>query len=79
MDMEQIAIEIMKDVCETDEVCEDMDLDLIDAGFIDSLSVISIILHIEEKLNIRLQPTDFTKEDIRTINSLKLFLNHKVK
>ena len=40
----------MESVCETDEVREDLDLDLFDAGFIDSLSVINIILEIENKL-----------------------------
>lgn len=64
----------MESVCETDEVREDLDLDLFDAGFIDSLSVINIILEIENKLKIRLQPTDFEKKDILTINNFKAFL-----
>ena len=61
MNFENLALEIMESVCETDEVREDLDLDLFDAGFIDSLSVINIILEIENKLKIRLQPTDFEK------------------
>lgn len=62
MNFENLALEIMESVCETDEVREDLDLDLFDAGFIDSLSVINIILEIENKLKIRLQPTDFEKK-----------------
>ena len=64
----------MENFCETDEVRENLDLDLFDTGFIDSLSVINIILEIENKLRIRLQPTDFEKKDISTVNNFKLFL-----
>ena len=71
MNFENLALEIMESVCETDEVREDLDLDLFDAGFIDSLSVINIILEIENKLKIRLQPTDFEKKDISTIKNFK--------
>lgn len=62
MNFENLALEIMENVCETDEVRENLDLDLFDTGFIDSLSVINIILEIENKLRIRLQPTDFEKK-----------------
>lgn len=74
MNFENLALEIMENICETDEVREDLDLNLFDAGFIDSLSVINIILEIEDKLKIRLQPTDFETKDISSINNFKAFL-----
>lgn len=74
MDFENLALEIMENVCETDEIREDLDLDLFEAGFIDSLSVINIILEIEEKTKIRLQPTDFETKDILSVNNFKAFL-----
>lgn len=74
MDFEKMALDIMEKICETDEIREDLDMDLFEAGFIDSLSVISIILEIENRLGIRLQPTDFEKSDISTVNHLKAFL-----
>ena len=74
MNFESLALEIMENICETDEVREDLDLNLFDAGFIDSLSVINIILEIEDKLKIRLQPTDFETKDISSINNFKDFL-----
>jgi len=77
-DIKNIALDIMEEICETDEIREDLDLDLIDAGFIDSLSTINIILLIEEKLNITLQPTDIQKENISTVNNLISFLEGKV-
>lgn len=79
MDFENIALEIMIEACETDEIKEDLDMDLFDAGLIDSLSTLDIIISIEEKLNIRLQPTDFEKINVSSVNNLKAFLERKVK
>jgi len=79
MDLDKIALEIMEKACETDEIREDLDLDLFETGLIDSLSKINLILFMEETLNIRLQPTDLEKEDISTVNHFKDFLKKKVK
>ncbi len=78
-DLKNIALDIMEEICETDEIREDLDLDLMDAGLIDSLSTINVILLIEDKLGLKLQPTDFTKEDISTVNNFISFLEGKVK
>ena len=72
--LKEIAIEILEEICETDEIKEDLDLDLFDAGLMDSLSTINIILLLEEKLNLKLQPTDFEKSDISTVNNFISFL-----
>lgn len=77
MDYKELAIEIMEDIAETDEIKDNMDLDLFDAGLIDSLSTISIILLIEEKLGLTLQPTDFEREDIATVNNFIEFLKNR--
>ena len=79
MDYKKLAIEIMENVCETDEVSEDLDMDLFEAGLIDSLSVINILLEIENNLGIRLQITDLEKSDISTINNFETFLKKGVK
>ena len=78
MDIKKIALEIMEDVCETDEISEDLDLDLFDAGLIDSLATINLILLIEQKINLKLQPTDFKKEDISSVNNFCKFLEGKI-
>ena len=77
MDFKDLALEIMEEICETDEIKEDLDLDLFDAGPIDSLSTINIILLLEEKLGVRLQPTDFERNDITTVNNFIKFLEKR--
>ncbi len=77
MNFEDLGLEIMEEICETDEIKEDLDLDLFDAGLIDSLSTINIILSLEEKLGVKLQPTDFEKNDITTVNNFINFLEKR--
>ncbi|WP_418577507.1 phosphopantetheine-binding protein [Phascolarctobacterium succinatutens] len=74
---EQIAVEILEKAAETEGLDEERDLNLFEMGLLDSLSVISIIISIEEKLGVRLQPTDFTKEDISTVDNFIEFLKAK--
>jgi hypothetical protein len=75
---ELIAIEILEKVAGTDGLKDEKDLNLFDVGLLDSLAVISIIITIEEKFGIRLQPTDFTREDISTVENFIKFLEKHI-
>lgn len=71
---EQLARNILESTCETDEIFEDYDMDLLDAGYLDSFSLLNIIVEIENKMGIVLQPTDIKKDNIRTVNDMIRFL-----
>lgn len=73
---EKIAREILEEICETDEIFEDCDMDLVEEGFIDSFAVINIIILIENKMGIRLQTADVSKEEISSVNKLVAFLEN---
>lgn len=75
--MKNTIIEILEEVTGTDEIREELDFDLFEAGLIDSLGIIDILLAIEEKLGIRLQPTDLSRDDMKSVNSLVTFLSKK--
>lgn len=67
-------LEIFIEVIGNDEIAEDLDLDLFEAGLLDSLAIIEVLLKIEEKLGIKLQPTDLERDDMSTVNKLTTFL-----
>ena len=77
MDYKKLALEILENVCETDELDEEPDMDLFDAGLMDSLSSINILLEIEKNLGIKLQVTDIDKSDISTVNNFESFLRKR--
>ena len=68
--MEQKILDILVDVCGDDEVIEDKDINLFDSGFLDSLGVIELLLQIEEVLDLKIQPTEITRQGIQTPNKV---------
>ena len=77
MDYKKLALEILENVCETDELDEEPDMDLFDAGLMDSLSSINILLEIEKNLGMKLQVTDIDKSDISTVNNFESILRKR--
>ena len=68
------VLDIFEEVTGTDEIREDLDLDLFEAGLLDSLGIIEVLLKIEEVFDIKLQPTDLERSDMATANNLVAFL-----
>lgn len=76
--LREIALEILEEACETDEVREDETMDLFEAGLLDSLGVVSVLMGVEEKCGIRLQPTEISRENISSVVNLIGYLKEKV-
>ena len=72
---EKIAREILEVTCDTDEIFEDYDLDLVGEGYIDSFAVLNVIIEIEKRTGIKLQVSDIKKDDVASINKLIAFLD----
>jgi D-alanine--poly(phosphoribitol) ligase subunit 2 len=64
--MENKILDMLENVCGTDEVKEDLNLNLFDAGLLDSLGVIELLVQIEEDLGLKLEPTEIEREEIET-------------
>ncbi|HAU5287045.1 TPA: D-alanine--poly(phosphoribitol) ligase subunit 2, partial [Clostridioides difficile] len=60
--MQETVIEIFEDVLGTDEIREDLDLNLFETELLDSLAIIEVLLEIENRLGIELQPTDLERK-----------------
>mgnify|MGYP000909435964 CR=1 FL=1 len=73
------VLDIFEEVTGTDEIREDLDLDLFEAGLLDSLGIIEVLLKIEDIFEIKLQPTDLERSDMATANNLVAFLEKQVK
>ncbi len=76
--MKEKVLDIFEEVTGTDEIREDLDLDLFEAGLLDSLGIIEVLLKIEEVFGIKLQPTDLERKDMATTNNLIAFLSSRV-
>lgn len=64
--MEDKILDILEKVCSSDEVREDMDINLFDTGLLDSLGVIELLVEIEDVLGIKIEPTEVERSLIET-------------
>lgn len=78
MELQEKVIEIFEEVLGTDEIKEDLDLDMFENELLDSLAIIEVLLGIEEKFGLSLQPTDLERKDMATVNNLVAFLKTKL-
>ncbi|WP_018590840.1 D-alanine--poly(phosphoribitol) ligase subunit DltC [Terrisporobacter glycolicus] len=75
--MQETVISIFEDVLECDEIRDDLDMNLFEAELLDSLAIIEVLVEIEDRLGIALQPTDLERNDMATVNNLVKFLENR--
>lgn len=66
MAFEVEILEILEDITGTDEVKEDLDLDLFEEGLFDSLAAVQLLVELEEKCGKRVMVAEFIKEEWAT-------------
>jgi D-alanine--poly(phosphoribitol) ligase subunit 2 len=76
--MKDKVLDILENVCSSDEVREDMDINLFETGLLDSLGVIQLLIEIEEVLGVKIEPTEVERHQIETPQKIvDLILEHK--
>ncbi len=69
------VLQIIAEVCEEDVVKEEHDLDLFEAGLIDSFGTVELLVLIEEQLDINVPITEFDRDTWNTPNAIVDRLN----
>ena len=59
--MEEKILDILEELCETDEVRDDLDADLFDSGLLDSLSFAELLYAIESNFNVIIAPSEIER------------------
>lgn len=75
--MEDNILDILEDVCGTDEVKENRDINLFKSGLLDSLGVTALLVELDEKMGIHIAPTEITRFDIETPNKIIKYIVKK--
>ncbi|WP_160683673.1 D-alanine--poly(phosphoribitol) ligase subunit 2 [Clostridium sp. C2-6-12] len=76
--MEEKVLDMLIEITGSDDIAEEKDTDLFEAGLLDSLGIIEVLLKIEEIFGLKLQPTDLERKDMATVNNLIEFLQTKL-
>ena len=69
MDIKSEVIEIIDELF-MEDVCDLMDEDLFDAGVLDSMGTVELIVEIENRFDIRVPVTEFGRDDWNTANKI---------
>ena len=69
MDIKSEVIEIIDELF-MEDVSEMMDEDLFDAGVLDSMGTVELIVEIENRFDIRVPVTEFGRDDWNTANKI---------
>lgn len=73
----EIIIDILNDI--DDEIIEYDGSNLLDAGIIDSFTIIEIITEIANKLKININPDDITETHFKTVDAIVNFVESLAK
>lgn len=63
-------LDLLAEICEDSCVKDDMDMDLLKTGLLDSLGFAELLATIEEEFDIVLSPSEFQREDLNTPNKI---------
>lgn len=73
MDMENIEekiIDMLAEVCDDDDVRDDLDADLFATDMLDSLAFVELLFAIEEEFGVVIAPSEVDKESLNTANKI---------
>ena len=66
--MEEKLLALIAEVCDTDDIYEQRDVDLFAAGILDSMGAIDLLVEIEEEFDVVIAPTELEREEMNTVN-----------
>ena len=72
--MQEKFIDILERICEDEVVREDLDLDLFEAGLLDSLGFTELLVDIEDTFGIVISPSEVEREEMATANKILALL-----
>lgn len=67
---EEKVLDMLEDICDDDAVREERDIDLFDAGLLDSMAAIELLVAIEGEFGVQIAPTAVDRDEMNTVNKI---------
>lgn len=67
---EEKVLDMLEDICDDDAVREERDIDLFDAGLLDSMAAIELLVAIEEEFGVQIAPMAVDRDEMNTVNKI---------
>jgi len=75
---ELAVMRLLAEVCGTDAIDQERDVDLFDAGLLDSLGFTQLLVGLEDDLGIRVPPTAVERDEVSTVNRILTFVSERL-
>ena len=69
-DVEERTLDMLEEVCADSAVREERDIDLFEAGLLDSMAAIELLVDIEDEFGVSIAPTEVEREEMNTVNKI---------
>jgi len=75
---ELAVMRLLAEVCGTDAIDQERDVDLFDAGLLDSLGFTHLLVGLEDDFGIRVPPTAVERDEVSTVNRILTFVSERI-
>jgi D-alanine--poly(phosphoribitol) ligase subunit 2 len=67
-------LEMLVNICDEPSILEERDIDLFEAGLLDSMAAIELLVGIEDAFNIEIPPTAVEREEMNSVNKIVAYV-----
>ena len=68
--VEERILDLIEEVCDDEVIREERDIDLFEAGLLDSMAAIELLVGIESEFGVEIAPTAVEREEMNTVNKI---------
>ena len=69
-EIEEKTLAMLAEICDDEVVYEERDIDLFEAGLLDSMAAIEVLVDIEELFGVEIAPTAVEREEMNSVNKI---------
>ena len=69
-DISDKIIELVVDIAGDDEVADDLDVDLFEEEYLDSMAAIELLVALKDEFGVAIAPTELDRSEMNTVNKI---------
>ena len=68
--VEERMLDLIEEICDDEVIREERDIDLFEAGLLDSMAAIELLVGIESEFGVVIAPTAVEREEMNSVNKI---------
>lgn len=69
-ELETAILDLLADITADDVIYDERDIDLFEAGLLDSMAAIELLVALESTFSVTIAPTEVDREEMNTVNKI---------